>query len=566
MVSDFEHAVASLDSTLENSIQNQILDSTREDDGGSYKPDKGFAPATGSSGLLSILGTAYLTPESAYYQDDEILERFKRGVAFERRCQRESGLFDLPIANYDSPPDTAFSVSRIAQVARIAKTRSDVTGAEEIESTLKPLLVDAGQGMAEGGFHTANHRWVIVDALAQIHEIYPDSKLIDRIEEYLAEGIDINDDGEYTERSHAVYTNVVNRHLIGAALALDRTELLEPVRRSLHTMVDLMDSELRILTELSSRQDQGERTVPTRGAGEFYFMARYDDDPRLARVAHGLLDDDGWENGRLATDLLSYFDRFVDWRETDLQTGEPIGSVSREMPDSGLWRIRDDRFSATVATKTRNVVSAAFGDVVLRGIQITTPYFGGEFIADEISFGDQRATVTMESSYWHSDLPGYWDPLDRPVAWGELERDVRTVDESPDFDVSVEVERVPDGLDVTINVEGGMSQVPFAIEARFIPGGTIELNSGAGPAGAGDTFLLKSGRATYRDNGEALSIGPGVNGHRMVDPPRVDDPSDVTRIMLTDWAPFNRTVTIRVGDWVDLMDEPARGPALGFSE
>lgn len=569
MPSDYERAVTELDESLANRLPNQILDPDREDDGGHYSTGDGVATGTGTSGFLAHLGLAYLLPESRYFEDESILDRFERAVAFERRCQRPSGCLDLHGANYDSPPDTAFAISRIAPVARLARDSPDVAGAETVESALQPFLEDAGAGMAAGGFHTPNHRWVITGALSEIHELYPDDALLEKIEAYLAETIDINEDGEYTERSHGVYTNVVNRHLVAAAEALDRPDLLEPVRRSLHTVVDLMDDDWTVVTELSTRQDQGNRTVPVRGTAEFYFAARYFDDERLAAAAQGLFAEGGWDHGGVVRTLLSYFHRYPEWRGTALPVGERENSLTREMPDSGLWRIREGKLGATVATGTKNIVALSYGDADLLGLQVTSPYFGGEFAGEEIAFGEESATVDLASTYWHEDLPGYFQPLGEPVGWAERRLDEREVDELPDFDIEVTAERADAGLDVTVSVTEGIEKVPFAIEARFAPGEQIEFESGSTDANAGEASFLASGHAVYRDGGDAISIGPGVCEHRLSDPPRVDDPSGVARVLLTDWAPFERTVELRGDRLLGLLDDPTVAPAAredSFSE
>lgn len=66
--------------------------------------------------------------------------------------------------------------------------------------------------MVTGGVHTPNHRWVICSALSQINALFPDIKYVNRIDEWLSEGIYINEDGHFPERS-SNYSAVVDRTL-----------------------------------------------------------------------------------------------------------------------------------------------------------------------------------------------------------------------------------------------------------------------------------------------------------------------------------------------------------------
>ena len=97
-------------------------------------------------------------------------------------------------------------VQAIAPVVFAARQQAtDDEGAAEIAVALGDLIQTAAPGMAAGGFHTPNHRWVLVAALAQAQALYPELEVSATVDAYLDESIDINADGEYSERSTGVY-------------------------------------------------------------------------------------------------------------------------------------------------------------------------------------------------------------------------------------------------------------------------------------------------------------------------------------------------------------------------
>ena len=108
----FDRMVACLDQQVERVMRDQVTQEGRQDQGG-FVGDDGLANPSGVS-AAACLGYAYLLEESAFYGDGVLLERLRLAAAFGRRVRRPSGCFDLLVSNFDSAPDTAFTVQTLA--------------------------------------------------------------------------------------------------------------------------------------------------------------------------------------------------------------------------------------------------------------------------------------------------------------------------------------------------------------------------------------------------------------------------------------------------------------------
>src|ERR1700722_240765 len=174
---------------------------------GSVPDDFMQHPVGGASGLIETMTAALLHPGSKHHNENELESRIRLATGFLERGQSPEGFIDGITTNFNSPPDTAFVVINVGTAAAIAKRYAHDT----VLDILRPFLVKAGNGMAVGGIHTPNHRWVVSSSLAQIHDVFPNPAYPKRIDQWLAEGIDIDDDGQYTERRKVTYEQICGR-------------------------------------------------------------------------------------------------------------------------------------------------------------------------------------------------------------------------------------------------------------------------------------------------------------------------------------------------------------------
>ena len=479
----------------------------------------------------------------------------KRPRSSFEKTRRPSGNVDLLISNFDSAPDTAFVVQNLAPAVAAARRGAEAgdRGAGRIAQTLGDFILAAAPGMVAGGFHTPNHRWVLVSALSMARQLFPHLDVLGTVEAYLAESIDINADGEYIERSTGVYNAVVNRSLRLAAQALQRPELLQPVRRNLELSYHLMHGDATVLTSISSRQDRGERTVPVGLIDSYYALGRLDGNGFFLAVADWLAD----QGGELGSWPLQPFVDRPEWRQ-DGERREPLPqSYAKYYPVSGLWRVRRGQLSATAAAGLTTPFSLRYGQVELRGVKLSSTYFAtGQFIGEDFAGGEAgvkmhhwgRNRIYSEKDY---DRPIYWLPIDQK-ADGENWRRVRAQRQTydlPPLEVDLEITEVENGFDLRLKTAGGCDKVPFQVELVFGPGGEFETSDALVQGQSGSTAFLKSGYGVYRVGRDGVSVGPGQCDHRMWQMRNSEIDSQGFRVLITLTAPVERVVELRVGQW-----------------
>ncbi|MGW8180620.1 MAG: hypothetical protein ACWGQW_17950, partial [bacterium] len=249
----------------------------------------GIHVARDTAEFIGRATAALCSPDSTFYGSRHLVKSVELAIRYLLRAQHPDGTIDLHTTNFHAPTAAAFAVEPLAAAASLLRqTSADLEGFPVEE--LQIFLRRAGEALIVGGVHTPNHRWVVCAALAQLNSLFPDERYLARIDEWLAEGIDIDVDGQFTERSTSIYSATCDRKLITVARLLDRPRLLVPVRKNLEMTRFLVHPNGEIVTEISRRQDQYKRGSLRRYYLPYLYMALRDGNGDFTAMA-GLIEE-----------------------------------------------------------------------------------------------------------------------------------------------------------------------------------------------------------------------------------------------------------------------------------
>ncbi|MGW7499791.1 hypothetical protein ACWGKA_36660 [Streptomyces luteogriseus] len=482
---------------------------------------------------VKTLIAAYRSPDSALHRSGRAVAAATAHLRALRAVQTSTGLF-AGGDNVQSPPDSGFTVNDVCDAHVLA------TGAgpelRDVTAALAEIAVAATGSLLTGGVHTPNHRWELCAALARLHRSFPDDRLLDRVGQWLAEGVDIDAEGLYSERSANYAAHVSNPSLLLLAEVLGRPDLLDAVERNLATTLDLIRPDGTVETVLSRRQDQNQpfplapylphyRLLAIRtGRGDFSRAA-------LLAAAGGIDDPDLLAETLLTPDLCRVLpapaaeplprDRYLSTARLAARASATAHTVvygGSDVPEHR--RIR----SGLACNPTFLRLFA--GDAVLDAVRLSRGFFDlGPFRAADVQqpAGNRyRLTETLTAAYYQPLSPDRRrdDGAYRMADEGRFSAAMAFPDRPRDevsHTTHVEVDLREDGADLRIDISG--PRVPWSLELTFRPGGVPE---GAVPLGDG-RWCLTAGPMTYRVGDDEIRVEADVaSGEPLAGPDRSD--------------------------------------------
>jgi hypothetical protein len=539
------HLIAQNDEAIPAQLARQSHDRSKPTFGG-IPAENGLYHAGAASGFLCSLTAAYVSPASRYGGSPELLQALDDAATFLLAAQHEDGTIDLLTTNFHSPPDTGFVLEWVCAAASVLQS-AQIPAAVPVLKKLLTFIRRGADALAIGGIHTPNHRWVVSMALARANALIPDSRYVNRIDTWLAENIDIDPDGQFTERSTSVYSPLIDRCLVTIARLLDRPHLLDPARRNLEMSLYYLHANGEIATEGSRRQDQYQRSSMVPYYYAYRYMALHDHDGRFAAVVHQL------ENapGANLSGQLIYFLESPELAAPLPDDQSLPSDFERHFAHSKLVRIRRAEVSATILEDNPTFFSLHVGTaaVVMR---FASAFFGkGQFVGSELH---------QEGSTWvlRQELTG---PYYQPIAAAQRRADGNWLETGPDRRPTSEVQQLQSlvkireqsgGFDVELEITG-TDGVPIAIELGCDEGtqvsGTAPIAGGPVAANA-QSFLLTTGKATLSVGKDHIDLGHSPVGDDQVEHswtqirgalPKLPGKS----LYITGFTPFRRILEFR---------------------
>lgn len=479
---------------------------------------------------FATLTASYCCTTSKYYRNNDIVTKLAILIQEMQKYQTEDGTVN--IGNLESPPDTAFLLEPLS-VAAFLLAKNNTSATSDVEKKLKTFIEKAAAALVTGGVHTPNHRWVICAALARVNKIYPDKKYIDRIEDWLGEGIYIDSDGHYPERSR-LYGGVENNSMLTMGRLLNKEALFEPVRKSLTSTYYYMEPNGELVTTDSRRQDQYIGKTILSYYWYYRYMAIKDNSSHFSGIAKIIEQLPGFDEEVLSRSLFSFLENEL------LQQSLPVAvspqvNYEKFFPTSQLLRIRKDKTTATlfggvdwpiiIASGRSNSpdfyayrkgaailkhlrLSSAFfsmgyfysegikkqGDTYVLHKKLSVPYYQPLPKNKRIASGDYKLSSSIDDRFWNK-----MDFANRPVS------NVKTLDTTVSFSTT------NDSNELTFAVTG-LKGVPVTIELCFAEGGKL---AGITTTKEGNNFL-ESGMGKYEMGDDSIQFGPGVVAHKIV--------------------------------------------------
>ena len=493
---------------------------------------------------INYMTAVYCNEESIYYHDQKVLDSILKAFDYVDSVQHENGLFDYVTCNFFSAPDTAFCVKKLVPVMEYFLFKGELTAEEELLKTRTEKVVHAGaRGLLCGGFHTPNHRWAIASMLAVCGKMFHDEELTQACYQYLKEGIDCNEDGEFAEKSAGNYNRINNDAMMQLAEALEDPGYDQYAIRNLKLMLKYWEPDDSVFTANSTRFDKDRLCYPEGYYYEYLTLGIRYEIPEFIAMANYIMKIVEEKQIHAQDYLMNFMSRpeLVAF-ESDL-CGIPT-EYRGLYKDSGIARVRRGHYTYTVMRGKSNFLHVHNGHIKL------AMKIGGSFCEHRAFIAETIEDVNGEF-HLHQTMRGwYYLPFEeKPDTsdWWKMDNASRNKKMGPDMDIDVIIRETEDGIDVDIKTSG-VEGAPWRVELAF--GGIERISNDhmTMPIHGDEILVLKDSYFTVSNANSSMEIGPAFGYHHFTEgkeDSEVKTPGAAT-VYMTDYTAFHHVISIKL--------------------
>lgn len=475
---------------------------------------------------------SYCQPESTYFHQTILIEKLSETVERLFAILRPDGTINA--GNLESPPDTAFIMEPLCSGVYIL-LQDKQPALDPVKKSIQSFIEKVGQALTTGGVHTPNHRWEICSALAWVNALYPNPKYVQRIDEWLSEGIYIDEDGHYPERSMN-YADVENRAFLTIGRHLKRPELFKPVAKSLEMTYYYMEPNGDLVTFDSRRQDQYSFKTIMGQYLHYRYLAITQKNPTFSAIASLIEKQTDFES-QIVNESLFHFMANSALFDPLPTPKAPSTQFTKVFKTSSLARIRRDDTTVTIfggndwpliiasgRSVSPNFFAYRRGDAILKYMRMSSRFFSMGFFRSE-GLNVQGNTYTL-----HKKLEApYYQPLPAKLRnskgdyeltpstddrfWSKMAFDKRPQSNVKTLDSRVEIKETNGEVSLDFHVTG-QEGVEVTIHLCFDEQGTLEGVKSA--RGADQDYFLEDGYGIFRQGKDQITFGPGIKKHEFI--------------------------------------------------
>ena len=527
-----------------------------------------FSRSRSIVGEFALIAASYCVEESKHYKSEAALKRLEEITSKLIELQYPDGTLDSG-GNRQSPPDTAFLIEYLGPAATLLNQLNS-NHADALKNKLSVFLKNVGEGLITGGVHTPNHRWVVSAALAKLYVLFNDERYIKRIDDWLAEGIFIDDDGQFPERSRN-YAAVEDRSLMIIGHLLNRPELFEIVRKNLLATFYYMEDNGELITLDSRRQDQNFLLSVSR----YYLLYRYFaicyKDELFAAIVKKIEATPHIIEGVLSNSLIDFLYVPTLFEELPENTLLPA-NYTKVFSLTNLVRIKRNNKTATIfGGNDRPIIVASGrstnpsfftfrkGKAILDYARLSTSFFRtGYFRSQGISSNGNSYKLheTKEAYYYqpmsaeNRDPEGDYKLSQSPDRrfWSKMDFESRKKSNIQVLETNITIHERKGDFEMEIEVSGP-KQVEVVLELCFRKGGKLDNVISTGNS---EDYFLPQGYGTYQLENDTIRFGPGKADHNHIK--GIDGElysthfgsikGEGNHVYLTGYTPFKHKITV----------------------